>query len=98
MKKLILSAAIVLGSLSVNAANATITESSVKVMNAQDEYTEVGADALPAEVKTTLEKSFPGAKLVKAYKNEKNEYKLEIAHGDKKYTVFSDASGNLIKK
>ncbi|MCV9930250.1 PepSY-like domain-containing protein [Flavobacterium sp. LS1R49] len=98
MKKLILSAAIVLGSLSVSAATAVITESSVKVMSIQDEYTEVGADALPAAVKGTVEKSFPGAKLEKAYKNEKNEYKLEIAHGEKKFTIFSDAAGNLIKK
>ncbi|WP_409417589.1 hypothetical protein [Flavobacterium sp. PS2] len=98
MKKLILSAAIVLGGLSVNAATVASTEPTAKVISVQDEYTEIGADALPAEVKATLEKSFPGAKLEKAYKNEKNVYKLEIAHGDKKYTIFSDASGNLIKK
>lgn len=98
MKKLILSAAIVLGSFSANATTVAIAEPTVKVISVQDEYVEVSADVLPAEVKATLEKSFPGAKLEKAYKNEKNVYKLEIVHGDKKYTIFSDALGNLIKK
>ncbi|WP_371615968.1 PepSY-like domain-containing protein [Flavobacterium sp. ACN6] len=64
----------------------------------QDEFTEVTADAVPAAVKSTVEKSFPKTKLEKAYKNEKNEYKLEISNGDKKYTIFTDASGNIIKK
>ncbi|MBF4508247.1 PepSY-like domain-containing protein [Flavobacterium sp. JLP] len=98
MKKLILSAAIVLGSLSMHAANAVVTNSIVKSINVQDEFTEVSADAVPAAVKSTIEKSFPNTKLEKAYKNEKNEYKLEISSGDKKYTVFTDASGNIIKK
>jgi hypothetical protein len=98
MKKLILSAAIVLGSLSMHAANVVVTNSIVKSINVQDEFTEVSADAVPAAVKSTIEKSFPNTKLEKAYKNEKNEYKLEISSGDKKYTVFTDASGNIIKK
>ncbi|MCV2486692.1 PepSY-like domain-containing protein [Flavobacterium sp. SH_e] len=97
MKKLILSAAIVLGSLSVSAAvlpTISITQSVL----IQDEFTEITADAVPAAVKSTVEKSFPNTKLEKAYKNEKNEYKLEISSGDKKYTIFTDASGNIIKK
>ncbi|AXB55616.1 PepSY-like domain-containing protein [Flavobacterium fluviale] len=97
MKKLILSAAIVLGSLSVNAAILPAIAISQSVL-IQDEFTEVAADAVPAAVKSTVEKSFPKTKLEKAYKNEKNEYKLEISNGDKKYTIFTDASGNIIKK
>ncbi|MEL1255025.1 PepSY-like domain-containing protein [Flavobacterium sp. DGU38] len=97
MKKLILSAAIILGGLSVQAAAPVIT-ASVLPVNIQDEYTEVTADAIPAAVKSTVEKSFPNTKLEKAYKNQKNEYKLEISNGDKKYTIFTDASGNIIKK
>lgn len=98
MKKLILSAAIVLGTLSVQAAVPSITTTISQSVITQDEYTEVGMDALPAAVKSTIEKSFPGTKLDKAYKNDKNEYKLEISNGDKKYTVFTDASGSIIKK
>lgn len=97
MKKLVLSAAIVLGSLSVNAATLPAISISQSVL-IQDEFTEVTADAVPAAVKSTVEKSFPKTKLEKAYKNEKNEYKLEISNGDKKYTIFTDASGNIIKK
>ena len=97
MKKLILSAAIVLGSLSVNAAVLPAVSISQSVL-IQSEFTEVSADAVPAAVKSTIEKSFPNTKLEKAYKNEKNEYKLEISSGDKKYTIFTDASGNIIKK
>lgn len=98
MKKLILSAAIILGGLSVQAAIPAVSNSIFSLVTIQDEYTEVAADAIPAAVKSTAVKSFPNTKLEKAYKNEKNEYKLEISSGDKKYTVFTDASGNIIKK
>lgn len=98
MKKLILSAAIILGAISAHAAIATNSVSIIQSVNIQDEFTEISADAIPAAVKSTIEKSFPGTKLEKAYKNEKNEYKLEIAKDDKKYTVFTDTSGNIIKK
>lgn len=98
MKKLILSAAIVLGGLSVQAANPVVKTSTIQSVIVQDEFTEIGADAVPAAVKSTIEKSFPNTKLEKAYKSEKNEYKLEISSGDKKYTVYTDASGNIIKK
>ena len=98
MKKLILSAAIILGAMSVQAVTPVRAIPMTHSETIQDEYTEVAADAVPASVKSTIEKSFPGTKLEKAYKNEKNEYKLEIAKGDKKYTIYSDASGNIIKK
>lgn len=98
MKKIILSTAIILGGFSANATTVAITALTVKEVSIQEEYVEISADALPAEVKSTLEKSFPDAKLEKAFKNEKDIYKLEIVHGDKKYTIFSDALGNLIKK
>jgi uncharacterized membrane protein YkoI len=98
MKKLILSAAVILGAISTQAAIATNSVSIIQSVNIQDEFTEVSADAIPAAVKSTIEKSFPGTKLEKAYKNEKNEYKLEITKDDKKYTVYTDASGNIIKK
>lgn len=98
MKKLILSAAIILGALSIQAATPSESISILTSVNVQEEYTEVTADAVPAAVKSTIEKSFPGTKLEKAYKNAKDEYKLEISSGDKKYTVFTDASGNIIKK
>ena len=98
MKKLILSAAVLLGGLSMNAATSVVTNQIVSSVSIQDEYTEVAADAVPAAVKSTVEKSFVGSKLEKAWKNAKDEYKLEISKEGKKYTFFTDASGNIIKK
>lgn len=97
MKKVILSAAIVLGSLSIYAATTAITEPVNKVVIVQDGYTEVSADAVPVAVKTALQKAYPDVKLDKAYVNEKKEYKLEISVGDQKATVYSDVNGNWIK-
>ena len=96
MKKLILAAAIILGSLSIHA---TTTEAeTVKIaINVQDTYKEVAIDTVPAVVKTALEAAYPGAKLVKAYTNEKKEFKLEISVGDQKATVYSDVNGNWLK-
>lgn len=97
MKKLILSAIIVLGSLSTYASIETTPETTKVVLAVQAEYTEVTADAVPAPVKTALQTAYPGAKLDKAFVNEKKEYKLEISVGDQKATVFSDVNGNWLK-
>jgi hypothetical protein len=97
MKKLILSAVIVLGSLSIYASNETTPKQVKTVVSAQAEYTEVSAEAVPPAVKTALQTAYPGAKLNKAFVNEKKEYKLEISVGDQKATVFSDVNGNWLK-
>ncbi|MBS7231694.1 hypothetical protein KHA90_11720 [Flavobacterium psychroterrae] len=97
MKKLILSVAIILGSLSIYANTATIQEQAKVTVSVQTEYTEVSADAVPPAIKTALQTAYPGAKLVKAFVNEKKEYKLEISVGDQKATVFSDVNGNWLK-
>jgi hypothetical protein len=97
MKKLILSTAIVLGSLSIYASTVTTPEKSKVTVSVQSEYTEVTADAVPAAVKTALQTAYPGAKLDKAWVNEKKEYKLEISVGDQKATVYSDVNGNWLK-
>ena len=99
MKKLLLSTAIVLGSLTVNAATVPlITNSMNQSVTIQDEFTEVSADAVPAAVKSTVEKSFPGTKLEKAYVNEKKEYKIEISVRDVKSVVYTDEKGTILKK
>jgi len=97
MKKLILSAVIVLGSLSIYASNETTPAQAKTVVTAQAEYTEVTTDAVPPAIKTALQTAYPGAKLDKAFVNEKKEYKLEISVGDQKATVFSDVNGNWLK-
>lgn len=99
MKKVILTLAIALGSLTTFAAttNSATLNNSI-VVNIQDEYTEVALDSLPVPVKATAATSFPNSKLTKAYKNEKGDYKLEIVMGDTTHEVFMDANGTIIKK
>ena len=97
MKKLILSAAIIFGSLSIYATTNSTSEPVKMAIKVQSEYTEVTADAVPAAVKTALQTAYPGAKLEKAFVNEKKEYKLEISVGDQKATVYSDVNGNWLK-
>ena len=96
MKKLILSAAIVLGTLSMQAGNTVVLNSNIKTVNFQDEYKEI--DAVPAAVKTCLDNAYPGVKLEKAYVNDKKEYKIEISVRDVKSTVYTDEKGNILKK
>ncbi|PWB25918.1 hypothetical protein [Flavobacterium sp. HTF] len=97
MKKIVLSAAIVLASLSIYATTITSSVEANIEAGVQAEYTEISADTVPAAVKKALETAYPGAKLVKAYVNDKKEYKLDISVGDQKATVYSDVNGNWLK-
>lgn len=97
MKKLILSAVILLGTMSIQANEMYVSKEDKMTVITQSEYTEVTADAVPAAVKTALQTAYPGAKLEKAFVNEKKEYKLEISVGDQKATVYSDVNGNWLK-
>ncbi|MEP6806163.1 MAG: hypothetical protein ABI892_16675 [Flavobacterium sp.] len=96
MKKLILSAAILLGGLSMQAKNVAVTSSMLQTINVQDDYKEV--DAVPAAIKTSLDNAYPGVKLDKAYVNSKKEYKIEVTVRGEKSVVYTDASGTIIKK
>jgi peptidoglycan hydrolase CwlO-like protein len=96
MKKLILSAVIVLGTLSMQAGNVVVNSTAVQLVNVQDEYKEV--DAVPAAIKTALDNAYPGVKLEKAWVNEKKEYKIEITVRGEKSTVYTDLAGNILKK
>lgn len=97
MKKLILSAVVLLGTMSIQANVLHVSQDTKANVILQTEYTEVTVDAVPAAVKTALQTAYPGAKLEKAFVNEKKEYKLEISVGDQKATVYSDVNGNWLK-
>lgn len=96
MKKLILSAAIVLGSLSMHAETTVVTSPLVQTVNDQDGYKEV--DGVPAAIKKSLDEAYPGVVLEKAWVNDKKEYKIEITVRGEKSIVYTDASGNILKK
>ena len=98
MKKLILSAAILLGSLSTFAQTSTPAKTAVTTQTTVAEtYTEITLGEVPEAVKAALTKAYPTAVLDKAYINEKKEYKLEITVGDKVGALYADATGNWIK-
>ena len=98
MKKLIVSAAIVLGSLSTFATPVQSANKELQTVNVQEEYTEVKLEEVLAAIKEALKKAYPEAVLDKDYVNPKKEYKLDITIGDKKGSLFADESGNWIKK
>ena len=98
MKKLIVSAAIVLGSFFSYAATPLSMNTVACTVANQEEYKEVKMEEIPDVVKKALETAYPGAVIGKAFVNEKKEYKLEIAVGDQKATVYADANGNWINK
>lgn len=100
MKKLILSVALLLGSFVTFAQDAkTVAQSATESAKpTQDKFKEVKAEEVPKAVSESLSKAYPEAKIANAYVNDKKEYKLDIAVGDQKATVFADATGNWIKK
>lgn len=98
MKNLFLSAAIVLGGLTSFASTSPITNTIVKTISVQDEYTEIKVVEVPVAVTDALKKAYPDAVLTKAYKNAKNEYKLEVTVADKVGALYANADGTWIKK
>ncbi|MFW0739027.1 hypothetical protein [Flavobacterium sp. T12S277] len=98
MKNLFLSAAIVLGGLTSFASTSPISNTIVKAVSFQEEYTEIKVEEVPAAVTAALKKAYPDALLSKAYKNEKSEYKLEVTVGDKVGALYANADGTWIKK
>ncbi|HEY1195521.1 hypothetical protein [Flavobacterium sp.] len=98
MKNLFLSAAIVLGSLTSFASTSPVTNTIVKVISIEDDYTEIKLEELPAAITDALKKAYPEAVITKAYKNEKSQYKLDVTVGDKVGNLFANADGTWIKQ
>ena len=98
MKNLIVTAVVLLGTLSMNGETLVIKKATLNIVNVQEDYKEITLDALPADVKATVKNSFPGSKLVKAYVNPKKEYKLELITGETNHFVFTDEKGIIAKK
>ena len=98
-KSIVLSVAVLLGSLSTFANNTlTPSVSFATTISVQEEYTEVAVTTLPDAVKASIEAAMPGAEIEKAYINEAKEYKLEVKAADQSMTVFTDANGMIVKK
>ncbi|MEG0849491.1 hypothetical protein ACHRVK_20995 [Flavobacterium plurextorum] len=98
MKNLFLSAAIVLGGLTSFASTSPISNTIVKTISIQDDYTEIKLEEVPSAVTDALKKAYPDAILSKAFKNTKSEYKLDVTVGDKVGSLYANADGSWIKK
>jgi hypothetical protein len=98
MRKLILSAAIILGSFATFAQTATPTKMAISTQTVEEKYTEIKLEEVPSSVILAIKTAKPEAVVEKAYINEKKEFKLDIKVGDQKSTVYTDAAGNLTKK
>ncbi|RXM44947.1 hypothetical protein [Flavobacterium sp. YO12] len=98
MKNLFLSATIVLGGLTSFASTSPISNTIVKTISIQDEYTEIKLEEVPSAVTDALKKAYPDAILSKAFKNAKSEYKLDVTVGDKVGSLYANADGSWIKK
>lgn len=99
MKKVFLTAAIVLGGLSTYTGSAvTVSQTDGIIISIQEEYKEIKTSELPKLVTDALAADFPTATLMKAYVNDKDEYKLDITVNEVASTVYADKEGNWIEK
>lgn len=99
MKKVFLTAAVILGGLSTFASSTNSSNPTDAIVYAvQEEYKEVKSDDLPQAVKDALAADFESATLLKAAVNENEEYKLDISVEGTTYSVFADKDGNWVNK
>ncbi|PZX95085.1 hypothetical protein DOS84_00510 [Flavobacterium aquariorum] len=98
MKKLILSAAIILGSFTTFAQTSVVKKTVTTTQTVEEKYTEIKLEEVPSSVILALKTAQPTAVIEKAYINEKKEYKLDIKVDNQKATVYTDAAGNLKNK
>jgi|SRR6187402_2192342 hypothetical protein len=105
MKKLILSAAIILGGFSAFAqqsappkSEVTTQQTTTTTQTVKDAFTEIKLEEVPEPVKSALIKAYPTAVLNKAFINEKKEYELQVKVGDREGSLYADATGAWIKK
>lgn len=76
-----------------------------KVVNTDDaitvvaqDFEEISVSDLPEAVTAAVAKDYPTAKVDKAYKNNQDQYKLELSLEDGTTgTVYADAEGNWIE-
>lgn len=98
MKKLMVTAAILIASFSTYTATAQGTTTPAETVSIQEQYIEVKNEEVPEAVTKALKTAYPDAILDKAYTNANKEYKLDVTVGDKKGNLFADATGKWIQK
>lgn len=97
MKKLILSLAILVGSLSAFATPFQTNQLVVNGIVLQDPYTEIKVAELPATITTALKAKYPKAVIEKAYVTEDKLYKLDITIGNLREILLCEENGNWVQ-
>lgn len=98
MKKLVLSVAVFLVSLSTFATISTTEDSVGTITNIEGVYAEIRIDEIPVAVMNALKNRYPNAVINKAYVDESKEYRLDIKNGNQEVSLYSNANGNWIQK
>ncbi|WP_066218676.1 hypothetical protein [Formosa haliotis] len=98
MKKLFLTSAIVLGSLTFCAATPVALIQHGNEVRVNENFKEIKVSEVPKAVTDAVSNDFAGATITKAYVNDEKEYKLELELDGAMETVYANASGEWIKK
>ncbi|QLE02410.1 hypothetical protein HX109_12895 [Galbibacter sp. BG1] len=98
MKKIVLVAAMALGSMTAFANVPATLNNDTKIAVLQDDYKEIAVAEVPAAITEALAADYPGAELTKAYVNEKGTYKIEVKMGDQAGHLYANESGEWIEQ
>lgn len=101
MKKVIIltAAAMAFSFVTPQVTNAMIQQSKTSVVqNKDDKFKEIKAEELPEAITKSISNAYTGYKIDKAYKDQdEDSYKVNVAMGDLKYSLFYDEKGELKK-
>lgn len=104
MKKVIIltAAAMAFSFVSPQLSNAMKLQNKVAVVQDKDtkddKYKEIKAEELPEAVTKSISNAYTGYKIDKAYRDkDEDSYKVNVAMGDLKYSLFYDEKGDLVK-
>ncbi|WP_010136241.1 hypothetical protein [Ochrovirga pacifica] len=98
MKKLVLTVAILVSGVATTFASPlTPNQNSTLEIVANNEFTEIAVDKLPAAVTEAVKKDFPNATISKAYVNENEIYQLDLSVNGAEKTVYADKEGNWVE-
>lgn len=101
MKKIVIIAALFLGSMTAFAQTENGDKEGNKEVSTQsvpEKFVEISQQELPEAVLSALSSTYPEASLEKVFVNEKKEYKIEVNLNGQKATVYTDANGNWITR
>ncbi|MFV0541421.1 MAG: hypothetical protein ACK5MZ_09330 [Aestuariibaculum sp.] len=98
MKKLFLTAAILIGGATTFALPVNMLSNEIITISVNEGFTEISLDQLPEAVKAAVEKDFANATLSKAYVNASEQYKLVLSIDENESTVYADKDGNWLEE